>query len=93
MVARHGLRERVVVAPVDGHGVPAFRFGQLPGWSFAQVAFLYGRADGHWEAGKIEQIELPDANGLVAEIAANEDLGVQLDELRDIVQETVDQVV
>jgi hypothetical protein len=59
----------------------------------AQVALLYGRAYGHWEAGAVEQIDLPDAKALAKEVAANEYLGEQLDELRDAVRETVNRVV
>jgi hypothetical protein len=59
----------------------------------AQVAFLFGRAYGHWEAGAVNQVRLPDPKALAAEVAANEYLGEQLDGLREVVGETVDRVV
>lgn len=59
----------------------------------AQVALLFGRAYGHWEAGVVEQVDVPDCKALAAEVAANEYLGEQLDELRDAVGETVESVV
>jgi hypothetical protein len=69
----------------------AGQFAVIP-TKLASVAFLYGREYGHWEAGQIEQIDLPDREALVTEIAANPDLGVQLDELRDVVGESVQRV-
>jgi hypothetical protein len=59
----------------------------------AQVALLYRRAYGPWEAGAVEQIDLPDAMALAMEVATNKYLGGQPDELRDAVGETVMRVV
>jgi hypothetical protein len=69
----------------------AGQFAVIPA-KLASVAFLYGREYGHWEAGRVEQIDLPDRDALVAQVAANRDLGVQLDELRDVVGESVERV-
>jgi hypothetical protein len=51
--------------------------------TLAQTAFLYGRAYGHWEAGKIDTIELHDREQHAAEVSANPVLKQQLEELRE----------
>jgi hypothetical protein len=66
-------------------------FAVLPA-RVAEVAFLYGREYGKWEAGAIEQIEVPAPARLKAEIAANPDLTRQLDELCEGVAESLEQV-
>jgi hypothetical protein len=49
----------------------------------ATCAFLYGRQYGMWEAGLIEQIDLPDLDDLKAEAKDRPDLKRQLRELRE----------
>jgi hypothetical protein len=44
-------------------GLARMRMAETIPVKVAQVALLYGRAYGHWEAGAVEQIDLPDANG------------------------------
>jgi hypothetical protein len=83
-LARIGMAEALRLTAGDLAVVPA---------KVAQVALLYGRAYGHWEAGAVEQVDLPDPKALAAEVAANDYLGEQLDELRDAVGECVDRVV
>ena len=55
----------------------------------AQVAFLYGRAHGKWEAGAIETIGLPDARLLADEVAADPELGNRLEELRRLAEKAM----
>jgi hypothetical protein len=52
--------------------------------TLAQMAFLFGRAYGHWEAGKVESVDVPDAKALAAEVRADPALKQQLDELREL---------
>ena len=67
--------------------------GQFAGPSIqlAQVAFLYGRAYGKWEAGMIDTIGLPDAKMLADEVVADPELGRELDELRALAEDAVQQ--
>jgi hypothetical protein len=60
-----------------------------PSLHVAQAAFLYGREYGKWEAGAIETIGLPDAPTLVDEVAADPELGRQLEELREVSEEAM----
>ncbi|MCW2892951.1 MAG: hypothetical protein JWO75_2440 [Actinomycetia bacterium] len=55
-----------------------------PSVRVAQAAFLYGREYGKWELGAIDTIELPDVPTLVDDVAANPELGTQLEELREV---------
>lgn len=57
----------------------------------AQAALLYGRAYGKWEAGKIATIELPDAQNLLDQVAADPELGNQLEELHILAQAVLQQ--
>jgi hypothetical protein len=63
-----------------------------PSMRVAQAAFLYGREHGKWELGAIDAIGLPDASTLVDDVAANPDLGTQLEELREVSQEAMRQL-
>jgi hypothetical protein len=56
----------------------------------AQAALLYGRAYGRWEAGAIETVGLPDAKALADEVAADPELGTQLEELRTLAGEAME---
>jgi hypothetical protein len=58
----------------------------------AEVAFLYGRQYGKWQAGLIEQIDLPDKAALAAECKADPKLRRQLVELRECVGEAMARV-
>jgi hypothetical protein len=55
----------------------------------ATAALLWGRAYGHWEAGAVEEIGVPDQNALASELRANPYLKEQLGELRDGVGEAM----
>jgi hypothetical protein len=59
-------------------------FGHGPEF-LAKVAFLYGRSYGHWEAGKTEQVGLPERKELTSEIKENPDLRRQLAEVKGLV--------
>jgi hypothetical protein len=52
----------------------------------ARCAFLFGRQYALWEAGVIEQVELPDLDGLKAELKERPDLKEQLKELREVAE-------
>jgi hypothetical protein len=54
-----------------------------PSMRVAQAAFLYGREYGKWELGAIDTVGVPDATTLVDDVAAEPDLGRQLEELRE----------
>jgi hypothetical protein len=58
----------------------------------AEVAFLYGREYGKWQAGVIERIDLPDKAALAAECKADPELRRQLIELRQAVGEAMKRV-
>ena len=58
----------------------------------ARCVFLFGSQYALWEAGVIEQVELPDLDGLKAEVKERPDLNEQLRELREIAEEAVLQV-
>ncbi len=58
----------------------------------AEVALLWGRAYGHWEAGAVQEVGFPNQKELAAEAAANPYLGEQLDELRSGVDEAMGMV-
>jgi hypothetical protein len=82
---REGL-VRIRMAEALRQHVPQMAVGPA---KVAEVAFLYGREYGKWEAGAIEQIDLPEREKLEAEIAANPELKEQLDQLREAVEECV----
>ena len=46
------------------------------------AALLWGRAYGHWEAGAVEEVGVPNAKALAADLAATPYLGEQLDDLQ-----------
>lgn len=56
----------------------------------AEVAFLYGREYGKWEAGAIDQIKMPNQASIQADISKDADLRKQLGDLREIVAHSVD---
>jgi hypothetical protein len=58
----------------------------------ARCAFLFGRQYALWEAGVIEQVELPDLDELKAEVKERPDLKEQLKELREVAELSVLQV-
>jgi hypothetical protein len=58
----------------------------------AQITLLYGRAYGHWEAGCIDAIALPDPAGLDKEIEADADLQTQLVSVTEVAEDAVKQV-
>ena len=58
--------------------------------TLAQTAFLYGRAYGHWEAGTIDSIDLPDPEQLTAEADAM--LGQQISDPRELSGDAVGKV-
>ena len=58
----------------------------------ATTAFLFGRQYGMWECGAIEQIDLPDLEGITAEVKGRPDLREQLKEVREISAEGVRRV-
>ena len=55
----------------------------------ARSAFLFGRKYALWEAGLIEQVELPDFEELKAEMRERPDLRQQLKELRECAELSV----
>ena len=61
----------------------------MPLWT---SSLLWGRAYGHWEAGTVQEVALPEPKALAAEVAANPYLGEQLDELRVGVGEAMQKV-
>ena len=66
-------------------------FGQGPEL-LAKTAFLYGREYGKWELGAIERIELIDPKALVAEVEENAMLRQQLEDVKGLVGEAMDEV-
>jgi hypothetical protein len=86
---RAGLA-RIQMAKTFGQVSRAFAPG--PVVILAQTAFLYGRAYGHWEAGKIESIDLPDPKQLAAEAEADPMLGQQMSDLRELSGDAVGKV-
>lgn len=54
------------------------------------MTFLYARAYGDWDAGRVEQVDVPDGEALAAEVAGDAGLREQLDELRGCVGEAAD---
>jgi hypothetical protein len=59
----------------------------------AQLAFLYGREYGRWEAGAIEVIEAPDLDALEEVLENNSDLNDQLSEAAQAGKEAVAQIL
>ena len=55
----------------------------------ATCAFLFGRQYGMWECGAIEEVEIPDLDGLKAEAEERPDLKRQLKELRECAELSV----
>ena len=55
----------------------------------ALCAFLFGRQYGLWETGAIEEIDIPDLDGLKAEAEGRPDLKRHLKELREVAEESV----
>jgi hypothetical protein len=53
----------------------------------AEVALLYGRDYGRWEAGAIDTVDLPDQATVTAELATRPDLRQQLADVREIAGE------
>ena len=58
----------------------------------AEAAFLFGRSYGHWEAGAVDDVDLPEGQELVAQLRANPDLGQQPAELRAVAARGAQQV-
>lgn len=54
-----------------------------------QAAFLYGREYAKWEAGVIDSIGLPNAEGIARQAAEDPELDRQLDELNVLGQQSV----
>jgi hypothetical protein len=55
----------------------------------ATAALLWGRAYGHWEAGAVAEVGVPEPEALATELRANPYLKEQLGELRDGVGEAM----
>ena len=66
-------------------------FGQGPEL-LAKTAFLYGREYGKWELGAIERIELIDPKAVVEELERDEVLRQQLEDVKELVGDAMDQV-
>ena len=58
----------------------------------AEAAFLCGRAHGHWEAGAVEDLDMPSPQDLAEQVKASPFLGEQLRELRQVALEEVEGV-
>jgi hypothetical protein len=59
----------------------------------AQLAFLYGREYGKWEAGQIEAIEAPDPDALAKELENDSDLNDELGEAAQAGREVVARIL
>src|SRR4051812_31292753 len=89
LLAWLNLQKLLAVIRCSGVLVDCHREFAHPPTLVATCAFLFGRQYGMWECGAIEEVEIPDLDGLKEEVKARPDLKQQLRELRECAELSV----
>ena len=89
LLAMANLQKPLAVIRCSGVLVDNHREFAHPPTLVATCAFLFGRQYGMWECGAIEEVEIPDLDGLKEEVKARPDLKRQLKELRECAELSV----